>query len=54
MLIVLSVGIAYLSWKLVETPFRAMARETSKTAVFGTASGAMASTLGALRVGAPV
>ena len=45
MLIVISVGIAYLSWKLVETPFRAMARERSKVAVFATASGAMASTL---------
>jgi len=40
-LIVLSVGIAYLSWKLVELPFRALARETSK-AVFGAASTAMA------------
>ena len=45
MLIVISVGIAYLSWKLIETPFRAMARERSKVAVFATASGAMASTL---------
>jgi peptidoglycan/LPS O-acetylase OafA/YrhL len=41
-LIVLSVGIAYLSWKLVELPFRAMARETSKTTAFGAASTAMA------------
>jgi peptidoglycan/LPS O-acetylase OafA/YrhL len=41
-LIVLSVGIAYLSWKLVELPFRALARETSKTAAFGAASTAMA------------
>jgi len=42
-LIVLSVGIAYLSWKLVEMPFRAMARTTSAVAVFGTAGTAMAS-----------
>jgi peptidoglycan/LPS O-acetylase OafA/YrhL len=41
-LIVLSVGIAYLSWKLVELPFRSLARETSKTAAFGAASTAMA------------
>jgi peptidoglycan/LPS O-acetylase OafA/YrhL len=40
MLIVISVGIAYLSWKLIETPFRAMARERSKVAVFATTSGA--------------
>jgi peptidoglycan/LPS O-acetylase OafA/YrhL len=42
-LVVLSVGIAYLSWKLVEMPFRALARRTSRTAVFGTAGTAMAS-----------
>jgi peptidoglycan/LPS O-acetylase OafA/YrhL len=44
-LIVLSVGIAYLSWKLVELPFRALARETSKAAAFGAASTAMAAVL---------
>lgn len=44
-LIVLSVGIAYLSWKLVELPFRALARETSKATAFGAASTAMAAVL---------
>ncbi len=43
MLIVMSVGIAYLSWKLIELPFRALARKTSKIAVFTSASTAMAS-----------
>lgn len=43
-LITLSVGLAYLSWKLVELPFRSMARQTSKVAVFGGASVAMGST----------
>jgi peptidoglycan/LPS O-acetylase OafA/YrhL len=42
-LIAMSVGIAYLSWKLIELPFRALARETSKLAVFTSASTAMAS-----------
>jgi len=45
-LIVLSVGLAYLSWKLVETPFRTLARETSKTAIFGATSATMAATVG--------
>jgi peptidoglycan/LPS O-acetylase OafA/YrhL len=43
LLIVLSVGIAYLSWKLIELPFRSLARSTSRTKVFTAASGAMAS-----------
>ncbi|CAN7508192.1 acyltransferase family protein [Bradyrhizobium sp. LjRoot220] len=43
-LIALSVGLAYLSWKLVELPFRSMARGTSKGAVFGAASAAIGST----------
>ncbi|MGE9010189.1 acyltransferase family protein [Leptospira interrogans] len=43
-LLTLSVGLAYLSWKLVELPFRSMARETSKGAVFGAASAAIGST----------
>lgn len=43
-LITLSAGIAYLSWKLVELPFRAMARDASKTAIFGAVSTAMATT----------
>ena len=34
-LIVVSVGIACLSWKFVELPFRARARDTSKATVFG-------------------
>jgi len=45
-LIVLSIGIAYLSWKLIETPFRTLAKATSRTAIFGAASAAMASTVG--------
>ena len=44
-LIVTSVGLAYLSWRLIELPFRALARKTSKIAVFAGASTAMASTL---------
>ena len=42
-LITLSVGIAYLSWKLIELPFRSLAREASRTTVFGVASASMAS-----------
>ena len=45
-LIVLSIGIAYLSWKLVETPFRTLAKGASKTAIFGATSATMASTVG--------
>jgi len=45
-LIVLSFGFAYLSWKLVETPFRNLARGTSKAAIFGATSAAMLSTVG--------
>ena len=40
-LIAASVGIAFLSWKFVEIPFRSRAKDTSKTAVFGLASAAM-------------
>jgi peptidoglycan/LPS O-acetylase OafA/YrhL len=42
-LIAASVGIAFLSWKFVELPFRSRAKDTSKTAVFGMASAAMVS-----------
>ncbi len=42
-LILVSFGVACLSWKFVELPFRAKARDTSKTAVFGVAATAMAS-----------
>jgi peptidoglycan/LPS O-acetylase OafA/YrhL len=42
-LIVTSIAVACLSWKFVELPFRAKARDTSKAAVFGIASTAMAS-----------
>jgi peptidoglycan/LPS O-acetylase OafA/YrhL len=45
-LIALSTGIAYLSWKLVETPFRTLAKGTSKAAIFGVTSAMMASTVG--------
>jgi peptidoglycan/LPS O-acetylase OafA/YrhL len=43
MLVALSVFIAFLSWKFIEMPFRSKARETSRAAVFGVASAAMAS-----------
>jgi peptidoglycan/LPS O-acetylase OafA/YrhL len=42
-LIVVSTGIACLSWKFVELPFRSMAKGSSKAAVFGIASSAMLS-----------
>jgi peptidoglycan/LPS O-acetylase OafA/YrhL len=45
-LIALSIGIAYLSWKLVETPFRTLAQGTSKAAIFGATSATMAATVG--------
>jgi peptidoglycan/LPS O-acetylase OafA/YrhL len=41
-LIIISIGMAYLSWKLIELPFRSLAHTTSKTKVFVAASGAMA------------
>jgi peptidoglycan/LPS O-acetylase OafA/YrhL len=44
-LIVVLTGIAWLSWKFVETPFRSGASATSKVVVFGAASTAMASAL---------
>ncbi|QWG14357.1 acyltransferase [Bradyrhizobium sediminis] len=44
-LIAASTGIAFLSWKFVETPFRSKARETSKAAVFGMATTAVASAI---------
>ncbi|MCA1456305.1 acyltransferase [Bradyrhizobium sp. BRP22] len=44
-LVILSLGMAYLSWKLIELPFRSLAHETSKFTVFATASTAMASIL---------
>jgi peptidoglycan/LPS O-acetylase OafA/YrhL len=58
-LIVLSFGIAYLSWKLIEKPFRTLAKGTSKTAIFGATSATMAATVGLcgmaiLLSGAPV
>jgi peptidoglycan/LPS O-acetylase OafA/YrhL len=46
-LIVMSFGIAYLSWKLGESPFRAMARKMSRTTVFAAASTAVASAIAA-------
>ena len=42
-LILVSFGVACLSWKFVELPFRAKAKDTSKAAVFGIASTAMGS-----------
>jgi peptidoglycan/LPS O-acetylase OafA/YrhL len=45
-LIVLSVGVAFLSWKLVETPFRKLANGTSRAAIFGATSATIASTVG--------
>jgi peptidoglycan/LPS O-acetylase OafA/YrhL len=53
-LIALSIGIAYLSWKLVETPFRTLAKGTSKAAIFGATSATMASTVGLCGNGVPV
>jgi peptidoglycan/LPS O-acetylase OafA/YrhL len=44
-LIAVLIGIACLSWKFVEIPFRSKARETSRIVVFGAASTAMASAL---------
>jgi peptidoglycan/LPS O-acetylase OafA/YrhL len=44
-LIIIVTGIACLSWKFVEMPFRAKARTISKPVVFGLASSAMASVL---------
>jgi peptidoglycan/LPS O-acetylase OafA/YrhL len=44
-LIAVSVGMAFLSWKFIEMPFRSRARETSKVIVFGVASTATASAL---------
>jgi peptidoglycan/LPS O-acetylase OafA/YrhL len=40
-----SIGIAFLSWKFVEMPFRSRAKQTSKAAVFGTASAVMTSVM---------
>lgn len=42
-LIAVSIGIAWLSWRFVETPFRSKAGETSTGVVFGIASTAMTS-----------
>jgi peptidoglycan/LPS O-acetylase OafA/YrhL len=42
-LIVVSVGVACLSWKFVELPFRSRARDTSKATVFSITSTAMVS-----------
>ncbi|QWG24529.1 acyltransferase [Bradyrhizobium sediminis] len=44
-LVAASAGIAFLSWKFVEMPFRSKAGGTSKGLVFGVASTAMASTI---------
>jgi peptidoglycan/LPS O-acetylase OafA/YrhL len=43
--IAVSIGIAWLSWKFIETPFRFKARQASKALVFGTASAAMISSV---------
>ncbi len=44
-LVAVSIGIAWLSWKFVESPFRSKAGDTSRKAVFGIASSAMASVM---------
>jgi peptidoglycan/LPS O-acetylase OafA/YrhL len=44
-LIAVLIGIACLSWKFVEIPFRSKARETSRIVIFGAASTAMVSAL---------
>ena len=43
MLVAISFGIAWLSWKFIETPFRSRGKDSSKATVFGVASAAMAS-----------
>jgi peptidoglycan/LPS O-acetylase OafA/YrhL len=43
--IAVSIGIAWLSWKFIETPFRSKVRHASKALVFGTASAAMISSV---------
>ena len=45
--IMVSIAVAILSWRFVEQPFRAMARESSRSGVFATASAAMASAFAA-------
>lgn len=42
LLIAISLSAAYLSWRLIELPFRKMARGTSRTKIFTAATGAMA------------
>lgn len=42
-LIAVSIGVAWLSWKFVEMPFRSKARDTSTGVIFGVASTAMTS-----------
>lgn len=42
-LVAVAIGIAFLSWKFVEMPFRSRAKAVSKAAVFGVTSAAMAS-----------
>jgi peptidoglycan/LPS O-acetylase OafA/YrhL len=42
-LIAAATGIAYLSWRFIEMPFRTRTKTTSRPLVFGTASAAMAS-----------
>jgi peptidoglycan/LPS O-acetylase OafA/YrhL len=44
-LIVTATGVAWLSWKFIEIPFRTWAKATRKTLVFGAASAAMASAM---------
>ena len=44
-LIAVSIGIAWLSWKFIEMPFRSKARDTSTPVVFGAASTAMTSVI---------
>jgi hypothetical protein len=44
-LVAVSFGLAWLSWKFIEMPFRSTAKNASKTAVFGVSSAAMASAI---------
>jgi len=44
-LIATAIGVAYLSWKFIELPFRTRAKTTSKATAFGCASAAMASAM---------
>lgn len=49
-LVAASIGLAILSWRFVERPFRAMSRATATPLVFGAATGGMASAFAACTI----